>query len=135
MYKAVIFDFFGVLYVKPQWEFVIDQQVIDLIKKLKPDYKIGLLSNSTKGYIRQILEEQEITDLFDEIIVSSEAGVTKPNSKIFNLTLEKLEVKPDEAIFIDDNDYNVEAARNLGIESILYTDLASLKEKLETYLL
>jgi HAD superfamily hydrolase (TIGR01509 family) len=55
----------------------------------------------------------------------------KPDSEIFNYTLKRLEVKADEAIFIDDRLSNVAAARQLGIKSILYDSMAQLQKELK----
>jgi HAD superfamily hydrolase (TIGR01509 family) len=72
-----------------------------------------------------------IAGLFDEIIISSEVGIIKPELPIFNLAVEKIGVPAAEIIFIDDRDYNVVAAETVGVKSILYKDLASLKEDLQ----
>lgn len=183
MYKAIIFDFFGVIQADPyqRWlnkhgfkregefdelsnvvdknlitwpEFfeklsklsgqsvkeirevfyddrMIDEALIELIRHLKKSYKIGLLSNAPGAYLRPILTEHGIAELFDVDIISSEVGIIKPDINIFKLILEKLEVEPTHTIFIDDNAYNTEAASTIGIKSFLYKDLASLKETLK----
>ncbi|HEX5797417.1 MAG TPA: HAD family phosphatase [Candidatus Saccharimonadales bacterium] len=182
MYRAIIFDFFGVIQADPyqRWlnkhnlkregEFAeasdmadknlitwqeffnklnelsgepvesireafyedktIDEELIKFIKTLKNNYKISLLSNSSSDYLRPILAGHGILDLFDIDIVSSEVGVIKPDPEIFELALGKLGTAPEETIFIDDRSYNTEAAARLGIKSILYRDLVSLKEEL-----
>lgn len=183
MYKAVIFDFFGVIQADPyqRWlnkhgfrregeyaeltdildknfiswdeffkrlsEFsgqpeseireafyedkVLDEELLNLIKYLKKNYKIGLLSNASNTYLRPILEQHSITDLFDVDIISSEVGLIKPDIKIFELAVEKLGVSPGETVFIDDNSYNTDAAATLGIKTFLYKDLATLKKQLK----
>lgn len=107
-----------------------DATLISFIGKLHKKYKIGLLSNSRGDYLRPILVRHGIEHLFDVDVISSEAGVIKPDPRIFKLTLEKLGVRPEQAVFIDDNSYNTEAASGIGISSILYRDLATLKEEL-----
>ena len=106
----------------------VDDSLVLLIRKLKQSYKIGLLSNASGTYLRPILKEYGINDLFDTDIISAEVGIIKPDPEIFKLTLSRLETVPKEAVFIDDNAYNTEAASTLGVHSILYKDLASLKE-------
>lgn len=182
MYKAIIFDFFGVIHTDPyriwlnehgfkreggfadasnmvdknfiEWpEFFkrlselsgqpadsikevfyedkqVDESLVRFIRHLKKNYKIGLLSNASGVYLRPILEEYGIDDLFDADIISAEVGIIKPDPEIFKLTLGKLGTEPKETVFIDDNSYNTESASSLGIRSILYKDLASLKEEL-----
>lgn len=108
----------------------VDEEMVSLIKGLKNNYKIGLLSNSRGDYLRPILKTHDIIDLFDEVIISSEIQVIKPNPEIFEIALRKMNLDPGEAIFIDDNQHNTDAAQESGIQSIFYTDLVSLKERL-----
>ena len=108
----------------------IDDGVVDLIKKLKPTYKLGLCSNSPSNFIRTILEKNNLTELFDEIVISSECGIIKPDRKIYELILENLSTKAIDSIFIDDNLVHVEAAQTLGIKTILFSDSESLKSAL-----
>lgn len=109
----------------------IDYEMIELIKRLKHTYKTGLLSNSSIEYLRQIIRQHELEALFDVITVSAEVRLIKPDPKIFAHILDKLGVPATEAIFIDDNPKNVEAAAKLGIESIIYKEgIEPLKKKL-----
>lgn len=108
----------------------LDASLVELIRKLSGSYKIGLLSNSRGDYLRPILDENGISELFDPVVISSEAGAIKPDPAIFRLSLEKTGVEAAETVFVDDKVYNVEAAEALGINSVLYRDLASLQEKL-----
>jgi len=71
---------------------------------------------------------------FDYKILSCDVGLKKPDPRFYNLALKAAKVKPDEAIFIDDNDVYVEAAAKVGIKSILYTDNLSLKQDLDAIL-
>lgn len=107
----------------------IDQSVVDIASSLKSKYRIGLLSNASSA-LRSRLAEENLLHLFDEIVVSSEVGVAKPDSQIFKITLEKLESSAAETVFIDDSLYNIQAASELGIKSIHYIDPISLKESL-----
>jgi putative hydrolase of the HAD superfamily len=109
----------------------IDEELVKYIAELKQAYKTGLLSNSRGDYLRPILQMHGIAGLFDEIIISSEVGIIKPELPIFNLAVEKIGAPAAEIIFIDDRDYNVVAAETVGVKSILYKDLASLKEDLQ----
>lgn len=111
----------------------IDDEVVDLIKKLKPSYTLGLCSNSPSNFIRTILEEHNLTGLFDEIVISSECGLIKPDRKIYELILGKLSTKATDAIFIDDNPVHVDAAQALGIKTILFSDSESLKSALANH--
>lgn len=110
----------------------IDHEMIGLIKRLKKNYKTGLLSNSGTEYIDKILEKYDLKPLFDTLIISSEVGMIKPEPEIFRHALSELDAATSEAIFIDDNPRNTEAATALGIKSFLYEgDVSDLAQELE----
>ncbi|HEY1835956.1 MAG TPA: HAD family phosphatase [Candidatus Saccharimonadales bacterium] len=109
----------------------IDDAIVLLVGNLHSHYRTGLISNAHNEEIRPILERHDLTALFDEIVISSEAGVTKPNARIFQLTMKLLKIKPSETIFIDDNPANVVAADALGIASICYESAPKLHSELK----
>jgi len=116
--------------VRKEWTdaVVINMPLVSLIRKLRPAYKIALCSNTQPQLFRQILGENNLEELFDVIVSSSEVHLAKPNPEIFKITLSKLNVSPSEAIFIDDKPENVEAATAIGIRSLLYTDFETLQK-------
>jgi HAD superfamily hydrolase (TIGR01509 family) len=89
-----------------------------------------LLSNASSGYARAILAEHNLSHLFDEIVVSAEVRLVKPSREIFDFMLDKMQLKPKDAVFVDDNKQNVKVAAALGIHSILFTDKDSLEKEL-----
>lgn len=109
---------------------VIDQEILAYIKTLKKKYKLGLLSNSRASIIEKIINENGASELFDAIVISEEVGFIKPQKEIFEIALKELGVKPNEALFIDDRQSNVEGAEKLGISSFVYTKIGKLKEEL-----
>ncbi len=109
----------------------VDQEMVDLIRDLKKDYKTGLLSNSATEYLGKIIDLHDLESLFDVLIVSAEVGLVKPDPRIFEYALDKLSVTGQEALFIDDNPSNVEAASNLDIKGVVYDgDIVKLKKEL-----
>jgi len=98
----------------------LNEEVIEIIKNLKKHYKIGLFSNHIGELVRKILYKHQITDLFDEILISSEHRKKKPDPKFFKILLIVMGVKKDDIIFIDDSSTNVQAAISLGIKAIFY---------------
>lgn len=69
-------------------------------------------------------------DLFEDIIVSGQEGVAKPDSKIFEILQERIGHSLDGCIFIDDGLPNIEAAGAAGLDAILFTDTGHLREDL-----
>jgi len=111
----------------------LDRNLIALIQRLRPRYKIALLSNAPDNLRHWITSEWSIPeDTFDAIVISAEAGVTKPDPAIFCTALARLGVEPHEAIFVDDFIENVQAAQALGIEAIHFTSPEALLEELKT---
>ncbi|MGD2253754.1 MAG: HAD family phosphatase [Anaerolineales bacterium] len=96
----------------------LDRDLAAYIRSLRPRYRTGLLSNAWSN-LRQFLEtEWQIADAFDHIVISAEVGWAKPDPRIYNLSLEGLSVAAHEAVFVDDFDENLAAARELGIQTV-----------------
>ncbi len=113
----------------------INEGVVDLIRRLrwKGRYKLAVLSNSPPG-LRRWLADWGVLDLFDVVFCSGDEGVAKPDPAAFLITLERLGVAPEEAVFIDDTPGHVEAARALGLQAIHFTTLEALNEQLDAVL-
>jgi epoxide hydrolase-like predicted phosphatase len=111
----------------------INAGVLDTIRRLHGHYKLAVLSNSPPSLSRW-LDGWGILDLFDTVFCSGDEGVTKPDPAAFDMTLERLGVAPEEAVFIDDSFSHVEAARVLGLHGILFTTAEALADELENLL-
>lgn len=107
-----------------------DQEVINIIKKLKKHYKIILFSNNCGDNLRLLMKKQKIYSLFDEIIISSDHRLVKPDPKFYELILSIGRIDASEAIFIDDSQVNIDTGNNFGIKSLLFTNPQKLKQDL-----
>ena len=108
--------------------------LVEYIRQLGEHYKIALLSNSTSTYLRNELAKYQLESLFDEIIISSEAGLIKPEPAVFELMIKQLGVKADECVFTDDNSRNISAAVALGVSGIVFGSTAQFRKDLELLL-
>lgn len=108
---------------------VPDEKVFDYIAQLKSEYKIGMLSNASGYWLDQIFTERQV-ELFDAISLSYQTGFIKPDPKAYETILNKLGVKPSEAVFIDDQMRYCEGGRAIGLKSILYESFPQLKSEL-----
>jgi epoxide hydrolase-like predicted phosphatase len=111
----------------------INQDVLRLIRQLQGQYKLAVLSNAPPGLTRW-MADWDILHLFDVVVCSGDEGVVKPDPAIYELTLSRLDVEPQEAIFIDDTLGHVEAARKLGLHGIHFTTASDLAAELEALL-
>lgn len=96
----------------------MDSQLVDYIRSLKGHYRTALLSNAWSD-LRAYLEKRwKIADAFDLMVISAEVGFAKPDPRIYQLVVERLQVPARAAIFLDDVLENVEAARSVGLTGI-----------------
>ena len=111
----------------------INKDVLSLINRLHGRYKLAVLSNAPPGLTRW-LADWDILHLFDVVICSGDVGFVKPDPAIYELTLARLGVEPQEAVFIDDSLGHIEAARALGLHGIHFTTASDLADDLESVL-
>ncbi len=103
-------------------------EVFSIVDRLKAlHYRLGLLSNTELPSIR-CLDSGRYD--FDALVYSCVEGVSKPRPEIYLLALERLAVAPGEAVFVDDQTENIEAAGKLGIHTVLFTGADGLREAL-----
>jgi putative hydrolase of the HAD superfamily len=107
----------------------VNEEVLNLIHRLHGHCRLAVLSNSPPG-LSQWLAEWRILDLFEVVFCSGDEGVAKPDPRSFELTLERLGVLPQDAVFIDDTTENVTAARLLGLHGVLFTTAEELANDL-----
>lgn len=113
---------------------VVDKEMVKEIGTLRPQYVTAVLSNAWDD-LRGFLEDTwHIDDAFDEIFISAEMGVMKPDPKIYQMVLEALDLKPEETVFVDDFLHNIEAARKLGMHGIHFQSKAQAMGELRKLL-
>lgn len=113
---------------------IADNEVLDFIgSELKPQYKIGLLSNAGVSWLDKIFTPAQLA-LFDATALSYELGVIKPDPIMYRTIAERLGVENDECIFIDDQLKYCDGARQVGMNTIQYTGLQPLKDELRPLL-
>jgi glucose-1-phosphatase len=108
----------------------LDHELIAFIRKLRPAYRTVIISNYMDELTRLLGEVHRIADAFELIVVSSSEKIMKPDAIIFQRTLERLNLDPQETIFIDDFPHNVEGARAVGMNAIHFAPGIDLVEEL-----
>ncbi len=106
-----------------------------LLLRLKKNYKIIALTNTNELHHPMWKElYKDVLACFDFIYCSFELKMRKPDKAIFNYILRANGVKPEEALFLDDNEDNIKQAVSMGISSILAGPSINIVEKLDQYL-
>ncbi len=109
-------------------------ELIEYARRLRPRYRTGIVSNSFVGAREREQAAYGFEDLVEEIVYSHEAGFSKPDPRIYALICTRLNVPPEEMIFLDDADVCVAGARDAGIHAIRYQDNAQAIAEIEELL-
>ncbi|HDQ74156.1 MAG TPA: HAD family phosphatase [Chloroflexi bacterium] len=117
----------------------LDEGLVALIRDLRVardpqvaqsgGYRTALLSNAPASLERRLVE-LGIDDAFDEIVISGREGVMKPDAEIFERALGRLDVRAEEALFVDDFRENVAAARRVGLQAVRFLGPTPLRQQL-----
>jgi putative hydrolase of the HAD superfamily len=110
-----------------------DETLFDFVRGLRKTIRTGLISNAWTG-LRAVIVKHRFEDAFDTMIISAEVQVAKPDARIYQLALEKLELAAGEAVFVDDVPSNVEAARAVGMQAIQFTQSQEVMEEIRQLL-
>ena len=111
--------------------------LVERVRTLKTDgYTTGIITNNVAEFGDGWRGLIPVDELFDFVVDSSSVGVRKPDPRIFQLALQQLEdVPPERAVFLDDYQANVDAARALGLNAITVgADLAAVIRELDELL-
>ncbi len=100
----------------------LDEELVAFIRGLRARFQTGLISNAWLE-LRELLEGHwHIDDAFDDLVISAEVGLVKPDPAIYKLALERLNVEADQAVFVDDFTQNIAAAADVGMHAVHFTD-------------
>lgn len=101
-------------------DFYIDQDLLEKIIKYREKYKTAILSNYSDVLRPMLQTHWRVDGAFDEIVISWEEKIIKPDPRIFDLTLDRLGVNKEEAVLIDDREVNISGAKNFGLQTVLF---------------
>ena len=105
-------------------------KVLKTLKKLKKKYRLILLSNTDVKHVGFIKQKFPEIFFFDDYVLSYEVGLMKPDPRIYEIALEKAKARVGECLFIDDLEENIEAAAEMGIQTILLKPQIDLEAEL-----
>ena len=94
-------------------------EVRDALKKLKQsNYKLAILSNGTPDLLNELVVSNQLKDIFDDIFSVEEAGIFKPDSKVYDLPINKYNIEKNEVLFLSANTWDVSGAGNYGYNTV-----------------
>ena len=112
----------------------LDRELLDFIRDLRPEHRTGLLSNAWPELRRDLVERWNMADAFDEIVISAEVGLAKPDPRIYELILDRFDIQPAAAVFVDDFEENVAAAAEIGMQAVHFKDPLQVMEDVSALL-
>ena len=94
-------------------------EVKETLNKLKKkDFKLAILSNGTPSLLVNLVKNNNLENIFDDIFSIEEVGIFKPDSKVYELPVNKYNIKKDEILFLSANTWDVSGGGNYGYNSV-----------------
>ena len=94
-------------------------EVKETLNKLKKkDFKLAILSNGTPSLLGNLVKNNNLENIFDDIFSVEEVGIFKPDSKVYELPVNKYNIKKDEILFLSANTWDVSGGGNYGYNSV-----------------
>ena len=103
-----------------------------LLTGLKNNFRLFGLTNWSAETLPLVFDKFPFFEKFEGIVVSGKEKIVKPNEQIYNVLLNRYKLKACESLFIDDNQDNIDAANNLGFETIFLHDGVNLSDRLRS---
>ncbi len=94
-------------------------EIKKVLKDLKKrNLKIAILSNGTPALLNELVESNNLTDMFDDLFSIEEVKTYKPDSRVYDLPVKKYKIKPDEVTFLSANTWDVSGGGNYGYDAV-----------------
>ena len=131
-YEILIKKYYG------QWEEMLGEAIsgsVQVLKKLidNPKFRVVALTNWSAETFPVALKRFDFLHWFEGIVVSGTEKTRKPYSEIYQITLDRFNIDPSEALFIDDNLRNIKGAKTLGINGIHFSTPEELIKDLNNF--
>ena len=95
------------------------KEVYEVLKELKKKkFKLSILSNGTPSLLNELVKSNNLENLFDDIFSIEQVGVYKPDSKVYDIPINKYQIQKNEVCFLSANTWDVSGGGNYGYNSI-----------------
>jgi 2-haloacid dehalogenase len=94
-------------------------EVNDTLKQLKnKNLKLAILSNGSPDLLNELVNSNNLTEIFDDLFSIEEVKIYKPDNKVYEIPINKYKIKPEEIVFLSSNTWDVSGGGNYGYQSI-----------------
>jgi len=97
-----------------------DREMADFLAGLRPRFRTAILTNAGSEFRTTFGQIFALENYVDQLIISAEEGIAKPDPRLYELALERMGVRPEEAVFVDDLPENIAGAREVGLNALLH---------------
>ena len=111
-----------------------NKEALAYIGSLRPAYKTILLSNAAPDMVESRFTHEELWQYFDDVILSYQIQTSKPDPAIYRWACERIGVQPHEAIAVDDDQSNSDAAAAVGLHAVMFRSLDQAKADIDLLL-
>jgi putative hydrolase of the HAD superfamily len=98
----------------------IDEGFSAIVNELKQTYQLVLLSNDISEWSLFLRNKYRLNEYFDLVVVSGDHGILKPDAAIFNMILDRMNLRASDCLYVDDREKNLKAAKQLGMSAVLF---------------
>ena len=95
------------------------KEVPETLKTLKEkNYKLAILSNGTPTLLNELVKSNKLDNLFDDLFSIEGVGIYKPDSKVYDMPIQKYHIEKNEVVFLSANSWDVSGGGNYGYNAI-----------------
>ena len=95
------------------------KEVPEVLKTLKEkNFKLAILSNGTPSLLKELVKSNNLDNVFDDLFSIEQVGIYKPDSKVYDMPIQKYSIEKDEVAFLSANTWDVSGGGNYGYQSI-----------------
>lgn len=112
----------------------INPPMVEYIKELRKKYQCVLLTKNIKRYLACEKEKFGLEALFSDIINTQDLNLPKASKETLDYVFERFQVKPEEVLYVDDQESNLTVAKILGVSTVFYQTFEQVKKEFEKML-
>ena len=108
------------------------EEVYEVLIKLKEkNFKLAILSNGTPSLLNELVKSNNLENVFDDLFSIEQVGIYKPDSKVYDMPINKYQIEKNEVYFLSSNTWDVSGGGNYGYNSIWVNRNNNIFDKLD----